>query len=123
MHTFPSVTIKTKNYTHNDAIEEVLAKRLKTLEKFLPDDETMLVCAVELEKMAGQQTGSIFRVEINLQVGGTLLRAEATREKMEDAIEQTKNELKTELVRTSGKRQSLLRRGAKRIKDMLRFGQ
>ena len=122
MNIFPSFNIKATNFEHMAVIEELLGKRLKTLEKFLPDGETMLVCEVELEKQTGQQTGRIFRAEINLQVGGTLLRATATAERMEDAIEQVKNELKSELVRTSGKRLSLMRRGAKRIKDMLRFG-
>ena len=122
MNTFPSFNIKATNFEQTSVIEELLGKRLKTLEKFLPDGETMLICEVELEKQTGQQTGRIFRAEINLQVGGTLLRSTATSERMEDAIEQAKNELKSELVRTSGKRQSMFRRGAKRIKDMLRFG-
>jgi len=122
MNTFPSINTKTSNFGQTPEIEEVLLKRLKTLEKFLPDGETKLLCDVELEKLTDQQSGRIFRAEINLQVGGTLLRAEATEERMEDAIDRAKNELKSELVRTSGKRQSLFRRGAKRIKDMMRFG-
>src|SRR3989344_7358085 len=118
MNTFPSFNIKATNFEQTPLIEDLLDKRLKTLEKFLPEGETMLVCEVELEKQTGQQTGRIFRAEINMQVGGTLLRSTATSERMEDAIEQAKNELKSELVRTSGKRQSMFRRGAKRIKDM-----
>lgn len=123
MHTFRSINTKTTNFEQTAVIGEVLEKRLQTLEKFLPEGETMLVCNVELEKLTGQQSGRIFRAEINLQVGGVLLRATATEEKMEDAIEQAKNEMKSELIRAHGKRQSLFRRGAKRIKDMLRFGE
>lgn len=122
MNTFPTINIKTTNFELADAIEDVLNKRLKTLEKFLPADETRLVCHVELEKLTGQQAGRIFRAEINLQVAGTLLRVEATEERMEDAIDRAKSELKSELVRTNGKRQSLFRRGAKKLKDMMRFG-
>lgn len=121
MNTFPNITVKRTNFEQSAAVQEVLEKRLATLEKFLPEGETMLVCDVELEKQAGQETGRIFRAEINLQVGGTLLRAEATAERMEDAIEQAKNELKSELTRANGKRQSLFRRGAKKLKDMIRF--
>lgn len=122
MNAFPAINVKTTNFEHTVAIEEVLEKRLKTLEKFLPANETMLVCDVELERIAGQQTGRIFRAEINLQVAGALLRAEATEERMEDAIEEAKNELKATLIRASGKRQSLFRRGAQRVKEILRFG-
>ena len=122
MSTFPRINVKATNFEQTVFITEVLEKRLRTLEKFLPVDETMLVCDVELEKMTDQQTGRIFRAEINLQVGGTLFRAEATENRMEDAIEEAKSDLKTRLIRASGKRQSLFRRGAKKIKDMLRFG-
>ncbi|MBI4086450.1 HPF/RaiA family ribosome-associated protein [Candidatus Kaiserbacteria bacterium] len=122
MNTFPSFNLKTTNFEQTPIIEDVLGKRLGTLEKFLPDGETMLVCEVELEKLAGQQTGKIFRAEINLQVGGTLLRAEATAERMEDAIEQMKNELKSELVKAGGKKHSVFKRGAKKLKEMLLFG-
>ncbi len=123
MQTFPHINVKTTNFEQTTEIAEVLEKRLKTLEKFLPDWETRLLCDVELEKMTDQQTGRIFRAEINLQVAGTLFRAEATEERMEDAIDRAKNELKSELVRTAGKRQSLFRRGAQKIKNMMRFGE
>jgi ribosomal subunit interface protein len=121
MNIFPPINLKTTNFEQTAVIAEVLEKRLKTLEKFLPDGETRLVCDVELEKMTDQQTGRIFRAEINLEVAGTLFRAEATEERMEDAIDRAKNELKSELVRTTGKRQSLFRRGAQKIKNMMRF--
>lgn len=122
MNIFPHINIKTTHFEQTAIIEEVLKKRLKTLEKFLPTGKTRLVCAVELEKLTGQETGRIFRAEINLQVAGALFRATATEERMEDAIERAKNELKSELIRTSGRRQSLFRRGTKRIKEMMRFG-
>lgn len=121
MNTFPHINIKTTHFEQTAVIEDVLEKRLATLEKFLPEGETMVVCDVELEKLTGQQSGRIFRAEINLQVGGAHFRAEATEGRMEDAIEEAKNELKSELVRQNGRRQSLFRRGAKRIKEMLRF--
>lgn len=122
MNTFPRVNIKTTRYTNTPEIEEYLEKRLQTLEKFLPEHEAALVCDVELERITGQQVGDIYRAEINLQINGTLLRAEATEETMEDAIDRAKNEMKGELTSESGKRTSLFRRGARRIKNMLRFG-
>ena len=122
MNTFPHIQSKTSNFAQTTMIMDVLEKRLKTLEKFLPAGETRLACAVELEKLTDQQSGRIFRAEVNLHVGGTLFRAEATEMGMEDAIEKMKNELKTELVRTHGRDQSLFRRGAQKLKGMVRFG-
>ncbi len=122
MNTFPRITLKTTNFESTPHIERLLDKRLGTLGKFVPDYETARTCDVELERLTGQQTGKIFRAEVNLQVGGTLFRAEATAERMEDAIEQAKNELKSEIIRKTGKRKSLFKRGAQRIKEMMRFG-
>ncbi len=122
MNIFPHIGVKTTDFEQTAEIEGILEKRLKTLEKFLPEGETMMVCAVELQKQTGQQSGRIFRAEINLHIGDKLFRAEATEERMEDAIDQAKNELKSALVRARGKRQSLFRRGAQKIKEMLRFG-
>lgn len=122
MHTFPEIKVKATNFPHTPEIESVLQKRLATLEKFLPGDETALLCDAELEKLAEHQTGRVYRAEVNLQVGGELLRAEAVEERMEDAIDRVRDELKRELTKLSGKRQSVFRRGAARLKEMMRFG-
>ena len=122
MNMFPPSTVKTTNFARTAALLDLLEKRLGTLAKFLPDGETLLKCDAELEKMTGQQSGRIFRAEFNVQVGGELFRAEATGEKMEDAIERAKNELKKELQRRRGKRRGVFLRGAGRLKGMLRWG-
>jgi ribosome-associated translation inhibitor RaiA len=77
---------------------------------------------VELELVTRHhQSGRIYRAELNLKVGGVLFRAEATEERMEDAIERAKEDLKRELRRANNKRQSLMRRGARRVKEWFRF--
>lgn len=122
MNTFPEIKVKATNFVHTPEMQAVLEKRLATLDKFLPADETNLICEVELERLSDQHSGRVYRAEVNLTVGGTFLRAEALEERMEDAIDHAKNELKRELTRTQEKRQSLLLRGARKIKDMMRFG-
>jgi len=122
MNIFPEIKVKATNFEHTSEMQTVLEKRLETLEKFLPEDETNLICEVELERLGDQHSGRVYRAEVNLTVGGTLLRAEALEERMEDAIDHVRNELKRELTRTQEKRQSLLLRGARKIKDMMRFG-
>lgn len=119
--TFPKARTKGTNYQLTPQIEEHLESKLELLEKLIPDGASV-VCDVELEKVAPHQTGCIYRAEINLHVDGKLYRAEATEEKMEDAIDAAKNEVKEEMARAMDKRQSLLRRGSQRIKEMLRFG-
>lgn len=122
MRHFPDIKLKATNYAHTPEIVHVLEKRLSKLEKFLPRDETALSCDVELERLTEHHSGRVFRAEVNFKVGGDLLRAEATEERMEDAIDRVRSELKRELRRLSSKRQSIFRRGATRLKEMMRFG-
>ena len=121
---FPNIQTKATSLTLTDALVDLLEKRLQTLGKLLPEDETSISCDVELEKITDHhQTGKIYRAEINLRIGGKLYRAESTEERIEDAIDRAKNDLKTELRRSKDKRQSLMRRGGQKLKDLIRFGQ
>jgi len=120
---FPHIQIKTTNYELTEATREILEKRLATLERLLPKDEATTICEVELSKITEHHhAGKIYRVEVNLSFGGKLIRAEATEETIESAIDQVKGQLKTELRKMNDKGESLFRRGARRAKEMLRFG-
>lgn len=103
-------------------ISDFLQNKLSQLEHFLPQSKEV-VCDVELEKaIKAQHSGKIYRAEINLMIGGTLFRAEATEETIEYAIDTAKDELKNELRKSGKKRETLLRRGSRRIKNLLQFG-
>ena len=119
---FPSANIKTTNYELTPELETLLERKLAPLEKFLPENESDICCDVELERITGRQSGRIFRAEVNLKVGGNIVRAEATKEQMEQAIDAVRDEVKRALRRQSKKRHSLVRQGGKAIKDLLRFG-
>lgn len=118
----PQINIKATNYELTDFIKDHLQKKLSLLEKVIPNDASV-TCESELEKLSAHQTGRVFRAEVNMLIDGKLYRAEATEENMEDAIDIAKDELKREIRRSIDKRQSLMRRGGKKLKDMLRFGQ
>lgn len=118
---FPKAHTKGTNYELTPQIEAHLESKLELLEKFVPEGASV-ICDVELEKVAPQQSGKVYRAEINLRVDGKLYRAEATEEKMEDAIDAAKADVKAEISKAASKQQSLIRRGGQRIKDMLRFG-
>lgn len=120
---FPTIKLKVTNIEISPGLSDLVDLKLQTLEKFLPAGETDIVCEVEMEKLAEHQSGKIYRVEVNLYVAGKMHRAEATEEQIEKAIDVVRGEIKRELRRTNGKRQSLLRRGSQAIKDMLRFGE
>jgi ribosomal subunit interface protein len=119
---FPHINVKGTQFTITTELHDQLDEKLGQLEKLLPEGETDIICDVELELVTRHhQSGRIYRAELNLKVGGVLFRAEATEERMEDAIERAKEDLKRELRRANNKRQSLMRRGARRVKEWFRF--
>jgi len=119
--TFPHINTKATNITITPTIQTLLEQKFNPLGK-LVYDKGDTHCEVELEKTAEHQTGKIYRAEVNLYNGGKLYRVEATEEQIEQAIDAVRNELKNELQRAQGKRQSLMKRGSHAIKNMLRFG-
>lgn len=118
---FPHITIQATRLELTEELKDRLENKLIALEKFIPE-EANCVCDVELEKTTrGQQTGNIYRAEINFMMNGTLFRAESTDATIENAMDGAKNDLKRELRRARGKEKSILRRGGQKLKDMLRF--
>lgn len=120
--TFPSINTKATNIELTPEIEDLLEQKLQPLDRFLPEGETDVKCDVELECDASQQSGDIFRAEINLFVGGTLYRAEATEDQIEKAVDRARDGVKREVRRARAKRDSLVKRGGRKLKEMMRFG-
>jgi len=119
---FPHINTKTKHLELTEALATYLEKRMATLERHLPSSDA-ITCDIELSKTTEHhQTGDIYRAEINLFLGGQLLRAEAITGSIESAIDEAKNELKGELRKFTDKNESRFRRGARRAKEFFRFG-
>jgi len=119
--TFPTIKYKATNTELSPALSELTDQKFASLEKYI-GDETDVQCEVEFEKETGHQSGRIFRVEANLWLKGTLYRAEASEENFEKSIDEVRDELDKELRRASGKRETLIKKGGRAIKEMLRFG-
>jgi ribosomal subunit interface protein len=114
------------NYKYNDLEEAkilapVMDAKLQVLQKFI-DEGTSVFCEVEFEKVSGQHSGRIFRVEVNATVGGKLYRADATEESFEKAIDEVRNEIDKELRRAKGKESSILKRAGRKLKETLLRG-
>ncbi len=119
---FPTITIKVVNLETSTGLTSLVDQKFQTLEKLIPVGETDVYCEVELEKLAAHQTGKVYRAEANLRVAGKLYRGEANEDQIEKAIDVVRNELRRELEKSHGKRQSLVKRGKQAIKQMMRFG-
>ena len=118
--TFPTITFKQTNVSIDDSLPHFVEQKLLTLEKFIGSAPAL--CEVEFERVSHQQNGDICRAEVNLTVNGKLYRAEATAETYEKAIDIVQSELDTELRRAREKQETMLKRGGRKLKELLRFG-
>lgn len=119
---FPHIAVKATNLELSPGLTALIDQKLTPLGKYIPDSATDASCKVEVVKLTEHQSGKIYRVEINLFQHGRTFRTEATEEQVEKALDEARDELKRELEHMHGKRQSLVRRGARVVKDFLRFG-
>ena len=115
------INFKITNTEISDQLKDIAENKLTTLEKFV--GEAPAVCDLESEKITNHhQSGSIYRAEVNLEINGKLYRAEATADSFEKAIDEVRSDLQNELHSKQGKRETLVMRGARRVKEMMRFG-
>jgi len=116
--------IKATNTTLTTAITDYVNAKLSksVLEKFAGQSEIFSV-EVDIGKTTGHHThGEIFRAEINVSVKGKVLRAVSDKEDLYSAIDDVRDEIIEVLRDTKTKKDTLWKRGARRIKNMLRWG-
>lgn len=113
------INFKVTNAEVSDQLKDVTERKLASLAKYIGDNPA--ICDLQFEKVTNHhQQGNVFRVEINLEIGGQLSRAEATAENFEKAIDDAKAYLERELDSRRGKRETLWKSGARKIKEMMR---
>lgn len=117
---FPSINYKKTNVEIENRLLDLMEQKLRTLEKFVGSAPT--ICDVEFEKVTHHQTGNVHRVEVNLDLNGKLYRTEAVSDTFEKAIDEVRDELDNKLRSESGKKETLLKKGGRKLKELLRFG-
>ncbi len=118
---FPTIQFKATNTVLEGTLQDLVVHKFATLERYI-GTATDLTCEVEFEKIGLHQNGMIHRVEANFYRDGQLFRAEATEDSFEKAIDKVRSELDAAMNSTLKKRETLVKRGGRAIKDMLRFG-
>ncbi len=116
---FPTIQFKATNTELDERLTTLVEQKFETLAKFI-GDETDVRCEVEFVKETAHQSGSHYLIEVNLWVKGKLHRAEATEESFEQSIDEVRSELDRELRRASGKREAMVKKGSRAIKQMMR---
>ena len=118
---FPTIQFKATNGELDQKLTQLVEQKFTSLEKYV-GEETDVLCEVEFEKETAHQSGNFFRIEANLTLKGKLYRAEARAESFEKAIDEVRSQLDKELRRASGRREALIKKGGRKLKEMLRFG-
>ncbi|MBI4120780.1 MAG: ribosome-associated translation inhibitor RaiA [Parcubacteria group bacterium] len=106
------------------ALRGYVDTKIKMLEKYLAHyaGETQeMLFDVEVGKITDHhRKGLVFRAEINFSAGSVRLRSEAVQDDLYAAIDEAKDEMDRELRKTKNKSIDFVRRGARRLKEMLR---
>ena len=117
------IIIKATNIKLSPSINQYIEEKIGGLDKFLKKyDPNLIEARVEVGKTTrGQRQGDIFRAEVNLSIGGHLMRVEQTEESLIAAIDLVKDELKREIRRHKNKQETKFIRGARSWKKFWRI--
>jgi ribosomal subunit interface protein len=116
--------IKATNTTLTPAITSYVESKLSKdiLSKFSGSNKILDV-NVDIGKTTGHHThGEIFRAEINVSIKGKVLRAVSDKEDLYSAIDDVHDEIIEVLKDRKEKKEALWRRGARKVKNILRWG-
>jgi len=113
------ISIKATSLELTPALKDYAEKRLSNLGKFTGGEPMV---AIELGKSSGHHNkGDIFRAEVNVLTPlGKQHRAVSEKADMYEAIDDIRAEIVRELTSAKDKKGSLFRRGARKIKNMLK---
>lgn len=104
-----------------DAVLGYANKKVEVFEKYIKEGDTEFF--VEVSKTtAHHKQGDVFRAEFDVTIEGKQFRSEAEGNDLYAAIDEAKDELLKEIRNAKDKGDTLFKRGARKIKSLLRFG-
>ncbi len=116
-----NINIKATQIELSPALQNYVDKRLKKLGKFLDESESPASVQVEIGKETDHhKQGEVFRAEINIDWQGKRFRAEAVKDDLYAAIDAVKDDIANEIKRARRKDTTLLRRGGRMVKNIIR---
>ncbi len=116
-----NINFKATSIELTDAIRDYAEKRIESILKIFGEDAGETVFDVELSKTTNHhKSGDIFRTEITARSAGNQYRVVFVRDDLYASIDEAKDELMRKIVAEKGKSQTLMRRGSKQIKNILK---
>lgn len=114
-----NISIKATTIELTPALKDYAEKRLRSITKFTEGDATILV---ELGKTSGHhRQGDIFQASVNVTTPlGKTYHAVSAKADMYEAIDDIRAEVVREINSAKGREDTLFRRGARKLKRLLR---
>ncbi|MGM0439281.1 MAG: HPF/RaiA family ribosome-associated protein [Patescibacteria group bacterium] len=127
------IRIRTKNMELTNHLEKYIQGKITKVEKFLPkfiakeekdkekveDPKARINMEIEIEKITkGQNKGDVHRVEAQMFLPGTSLRAENTSTSPKEAVAEVKEELQRQVKEYKDKQATLQRKGERKAKEI-----
>lgn len=108
------------NLPKSPAVEDYVSKKLMSLSKFLREGEEVLA-EVELAKTTGHhKSGDIFKAEMNISYMGQQYYVVAEKDDLYAAVDEARDEAERSIVSKRKKYLTVFRRGAGKIKNLIR---
>ena len=114
------LNIKASGIELTPAISAYVEKKLGSLEKYFDNSEDTVVQAEVGKSTKHHKSGQVFFAEVRISGPGLDLYAVSEQIDLYAAIDVVKDEVADKLSHVKGKRETLSRRGAKMVKDMLK---
>lgn len=107
-----NISIKATNLDLTPSIRDYVDDKVGTLDKFISPIETK----VELAREKKHRSGLVFRAEVNMVIGGKIIRADANGEDIYAAVDLVIPKLKEQISKFKDKKDTLRKRGARSAK-------
>jgi putative sigma-54 modulation protein len=112
--------IKTVGIEITPAIASYIEKKFSAFDRFV-HDASSASCDIEVGKTTKHhRSGDVFRAEVNLIIAGEQYFAVSEKEDLYAAIDEVRDEIIREITSRKNKSQTMMRRGALRVKNMLK---
>jgi putative sigma-54 modulation protein len=115
------LNIKGTNLKLEPLVYDYIQEKIGGLDKFIEKDDSVIQTWVEIGISNNQQSGNIYRAEVQICLAGRNIFAEAVNKDIYLAIDAVKDKLQVELKKYKEKQISLYKRGSRQVKKLLHF--
>ena len=120
---YMNLIIKATNLSLTPSLKVYIEEAMAAVEKLAagPNEETV-EARVEVGRLSyHHKKGEVFFAEVNLRIGGQVLRSRAEAFSVQAAVDEIKDELRRELNKFKGKREAVYKRGARAVSKIFRL--